>query len=60
MSPFKYFIGRALQFLGFITMTWVVVRFFTEESMTPLLYMSLLGMIEFYGGTLLLDKNDGG
>ena len=58
MNPIKYFLGRTLQFLGFLTMTWVVIKFFTTASMTSLLYLSVLGMIEFYGGTMLLEKNE--
>ena len=57
MNPFKYFLGRALQVLGFLTMTGVVIIFFTAASMKLLLYWSALGMIEFYGGTLLLEKS---
>ncbi|MFQ5673494.1 MAG: hypothetical protein ACE5G9_10395 [Nitrospinales bacterium] len=58
MNPIRYFLGRALQALGFLTMTWVVLKFFTAASMTWLLYMSVLGMVEFYGGTLLLGKSE--
>lgn len=59
MSPLKYFLGRTLQAIGFLTITAVVGLFFTQMSMTPLLYLTLLGVVEFYGGTLLLEKNEG-
>ncbi|MEC7641571.1 MAG: hypothetical protein VYC17_05385 [Nitrospinota bacterium] len=58
MNPFKYYLGRTLQLLGFLTMTLVVIEFFTAASMKLLLYASLLGMVLFYGGTLLLEKSD--
>jgi len=58
MNPIRYFFGRTLQLLGFLTMTWVVLKFFTAASMTSLLYLSALGMVEFYGGTLLLGKSE--
>ncbi len=57
MSPFRYFLGRALQLLGLATITYVVLMFFTQMRMEPLLYWSLLGIAEFYCGTLLLGKS---
>ena len=54
MGPVKYFIGRTLQLLGLATITTVVFLFFTHMSMEPLLIWSLVGAMEFYGGTWLL------
>lgn len=59
MHPARYFFGRALQLLGLATITAVVFMFFTRMSMEPLLLWTLLGVGEFYGGTLLLGKSDG-
>ncbi len=59
MSPLRYFFGRALQFLGLGTMTYVMLMFFTQMSMEPLLIWTMVGACEFYGGTLLLGKSDG-
>ncbi len=56
MHPFIYFLGRALQLLGLATISTVILMFFTQINMEPLLYFSLLGAAEFYGGTLLLEK----
>ena len=56
MQPFKYFLGRTLQCIGLMTMTAVVVLFFTQMSMTILLYGTILGAAEFYGGTWLLER----
>ena len=56
MNPWRYFTGRALQLLGLITLTIVVFLFFTRVSMEPLLYLTILGIVEFYGGALLLGK----
>lgn len=58
MHPVKYFLGRALQFIGLMTITAVVFMFFGQMKMEPLLYWTILGMVEFYGGTLLLDKEE--
>jgi hypothetical protein len=30
--------------------------FFTQQSMETLLYLSMGGAVNFYGGTLILDK----
>lgn len=59
MSPVRYFFGRALQLLGMATMTAVVFMFFTRMNMEPLLIWTIVGAGEFYGGTLLLGKQDG-
>jgi hypothetical protein len=58
MSPVKYFFGKALQFVGLMTITAVVFMFFSQMKMEPLLYGSLLGIIEFYLGTFLLGRED--
>jgi hypothetical protein len=51
-----FFLGKALQLLGLFTITYVVYLFFTDKGMEPLLYMSILGIVEFYLGTFLLSK----
>ena len=56
MGPVKYYFGRTLQLIGLATITAVVVLFFTQMSMEPLLIWSLVGAIEFYGGTWLLAE----
>ena len=58
MNPFKYFLGRALQLTGMVTITYVVLMFFSQMGMEPLLYWSIAGIVEFYGGTLILGKNN--
>ena len=58
MNPVKYFFGKALQLVGLITITAVVFMFFSQMSMEPLLYWSLLGIFEFYLGTFLLGKQE--
>jgi len=58
MSPIRYFLGKALQFVGLMTITAVVFMFFSQMKMEPLLYWSLLGIIEFYLGTFLLGRED--
>lgn len=54
MGPVKYFFGRTLQLIGLATITAVVFLFFTQMSMEPLLIWSVVGAVEFYGGTWLL------
>ncbi len=56
MGPVKYFIGRTLQLLGLATITAVVFLFFSHMSMEPLLIWSIVGAMEFYGGTWLLTE----
>ena len=56
MTQTLYFLGKALQLLGLCTITYVVYLFFTDKGMEPLLYMSILGIVEFYLGTFLLEK----
>ena len=56
MTQTLYFLGKALQLLGLCTITYVVFLFFTDKGMEPLLYMSILGIVEFYLGTFILDK----
>lgn len=56
MSSFRYFAGKSLQLIGLATITAVVIFFFTKMSMEPLLIWSLVGIAEFYGGTLILGK----
>lgn len=59
MNPWKYFIGRALQLVGLTTLTAVVFMFFSRMSMEPLLYWTIAGIVEFYGGTFLLGGEEG-
>ncbi|MGY8765378.1 MAG: hypothetical protein ACKVI5_00815 [Nitrospinaceae bacterium] len=56
MKRLAYYIGRALQLLGLATITSVVILFFGQSKMEPLLYLSVLGAVEFYGGTWLLER----
>ena len=56
MGNICYFLGRTLQVVGLATISLVVLMFFTQMSMEPLLIWSLLGASEFYGGTWLLGK----
>ena len=42
--------------LGLATITLVVVFFFGQWEMEPLLYLSIAGAAEFYGGTWLLER----
>ena len=58
MGNIRYFLGRTLQILGLATISLVVLMFFTQVSMEPLLIWSLLGASEFYGGTWLLGKEE--
>ena len=56
MGNIRYFLGRTLQLVGLATISLVVFLFFTQMTMEPLLMWSLLGALEFYGGTWLLGK----
>ena len=56
MGNIRYLLGRTLQILGLATISLVVLMFFTQMSMEPLLIWSLLGASEFYSGTWLLGK----
>ena len=56
MDSVKYYIGRALQLIGLATISTVVLMFFTQMGMEPLLIWSLIGASEFYAGTWLLGK----
>lgn len=56
MGPVRYFIGRTLQLIGLATITAVVFLFFTAMSMEPLLIWSMVGAMEFYGGTWMLTE----
>ena len=56
MGNIRYFLGRTLQVIGLATISLVVLMFFTQMTMEPLLIWSLLGASEFYGGTWLLGK----
>ena len=58
MNPLKYFLGRALQFSGFIIITYVVLMFFSQMGMELLLISSTVGIVAFYGGTLILGKSN--
>ena len=57
MNPFKYFLGRAMQIVGLGALTYVVLMFFTQMTMEPLLWGSVAGASFFYGGTLILGKS---
>ena len=56
MGNIRYFLARTLQLVGLATISLVVFLFFTQMTMEPLLMWSLLGALEFYGGTWLLGK----
>ena len=56
MNRLAFYLGRALQLLGLATITSVVILFFGQSKMEPLLYLSILGAVEFYGGTWLLER----
>jgi len=56
MNKLYYYLGRSLQLLGLATITSVVVLFFGRWKMEPLLYLSIIGIVEFYGGTWLLER----
>lgn len=56
MSQVLYFLGKAFQLMGLCTITYVVFLFFTDKGMEPLLYMSILGAVEFYLGTFILSR----
>ena len=57
MNPFRYFLGRAMQIVGLGALTYVVLMFFTQMVMEPLLWGSVAGASFFYGGTLILGKS---
>lgn len=57
MNPFRYFLGRAMQIVGLGALTYVVLMFFTQMRMEPLLWGSVAGASFFYGGTMILGKN---
>ena len=57
MNPFRYFLGRALQLIGLVTITYVVLMFFSQMGMEPLLIWSVVGIVEFESGTLILGKS---
>ncbi len=57
MNPFRYFLGRAMQIVGLVALTYVVVMFFTQLGMEPLLWGTVAGASFFYGGTLILGKS---
>ncbi|CCQ90920.1 conserved hypothetical protein [Nitrospina gracilis 3/211] len=57
MNPFLYYLGRSLQIVGLAIITYVVFKFFQPVGMEFLLYYSIAGVAMFYGGTLLLEKN---
>ena len=56
MNRLAYYLGRSLQLLGLATITSVVILFFGRWKMEPLLYLSILGVVEFYAGTWLLER----
>ena len=57
MNPFRYFVGRAMQIVGLGALTYVVLMFFTQMKMEPLLWGSIAGATFFYGGTMILGKS---
>jgi hypothetical protein len=57
MNPFRYFLGRAMQIIGLGALTYVVLMFFTQMGMEPLLWGSVTGATFFYGGTMILGKS---
>jgi hypothetical protein len=57
MNPFRYFVGRAMQIIGLGALTYVVLMFFTQMGMEPLLWGSVVGASFFYGGTMILGKS---
>lgn len=46
-----------MQIAGLGALTYVVLMFFTQIGMEPLLWGSVAGATFFYGGTLLLGKS---
>jgi len=56
MNPLSYYLGRSLQLLGLATITLVVLLFFGQWKMEPLLYLSISAIVEFYSGTWLLER----
>ncbi len=57
MNPFRYFLGRAMQIVGLGALTYVVLMFFTQTGMEPLLWGTVAGASFFYGGTLILGTS---
>jgi hypothetical protein len=57
MNPFRYFLGRAMQIVGLGALTYVILMFFTQMGMEPLLWGSVGGATLFYGGTMILGKS---
>jgi hypothetical protein len=57
MNPFRYFLGRAMQIVGLGALTYVVLMFFTQMKMEPLLWGTVAGATFFYGGTMILGKS---
>ncbi len=46
-----------MQIVGLGALTYVVLMFFTQMGMEPLLWGSVGGATLFYGGTMILGKN---
>lgn len=46
-----------MQIVGLVALTYVVVMFFTQLGMEPLLWGTVAGASFFYGGTLILGKS---
>jgi hypothetical protein len=46
-----------MQIIGLGALTYVVLMFFTQMGMEPLLWSSVAGVTFFYGGTLILGKS---
>jgi len=46
-----------MQIIGLGALTYVVLMFFTQMGMEPLLWGTVAGATFFYGGTLILGKS---
>lgn len=46
-----------MQIVGLGALTYVVLMFFTQIGMEPLLWGSIAGASLFYGGTIILGKS---
>jgi hypothetical protein len=55
----RYYVGRALELLGLLLVTWAMLLFFGGE-MRPLLTLTGAGVTLFFVGWLLARKNPEG
>lgn len=46
-----------MQIIGLAALTYVVLMFFSQMKMEPLLWSTIAGVTFFYGGTLILGKS---